>query len=167
MSSTALNRSAPNTQCRTLFGGVALEFAQDKLCQLYFTGVSAPLPACINSTAARLWLSALSRQPAESQWRALDPQGSEFQRRVWRALLQIPFGQCVHYRQVAEWIGQPTAARAVGSAIAANPICLLIPCHRVVPIAGGVGQYRWGAALKQRILHAEAATGATLTQFFK
>lgn len=167
MSAAALISSAPSTQCRTLFGSVALEFAQGRLCQLYFTGAPAPLPACINSTAAQQWLSTLSLQSPASQWRALDPPGSEFQRRVWRALLQIPFGQCVHYRQVAEWIGQPTAARAVGSAIAANPICLLIPCHRVVPIAGGVGQYRWGAARKQHILRAEAATSATLTHFFQ
>lgn len=156
------------TQCQTRFGNVGLERTEHKLRQLYFLKPAAPLAAAsTGSCAAQKWLSAFSRQPTQSLWRALDPQGTEFQRRVWQALLQIPFGQCVHYSQVAEWIGQPNATRAVGSAIGANPICLLIPCHRVVPIAGGVGQYRWGADRKQRILDAETVAGATLNHFFE
>ena len=82
--------------------------------------------------------------------------GTPFQERVWAQLRQIPYGTTTTYQEIASAIGQPGASRAVGSAVAANPLLLLIPCHRVVPQAGGVGQYRGGAALKQQLLALEA-----------
>ena len=83
--------------------------------------------------------------------------GTNFQMKVWEALLQIPSAQLVSYQQVAQLIGKPKAVRAVASAIAANPIGYIIPCHRVIRKMGVIHQYRWGAARKRAIIGWEAA----------
>lgn len=88
----------------------------------------------------------------------LDVRATAFQWQVWRRLAQIPRGETRHYDQIASDIGKPGAARAVASACAANPVAVVIPCHRVTPRAGGVGGYRWGPERKKAILAAE--TGA-------
>lgn len=67
--------------------------------------------------------------------------GTEFQRRVWRALQNIPPGKSISYRELAARIGKPKAARAVGSANARNPVAIVIPCHRVIRADGGIGGY--------------------------
>lgn len=83
--------------------------------------------------------------------------GTNFQINVWRALLRIPPGALVSYNQIARAIHQPTAARAVGTAIGANPIAVVIPCHRVIQQSGVLGGYRWGE-IRKHALHAwEAA----------
>lgn len=86
----------------------------------------------------------------------LDAQGSAFQWRVWKALQQIPRGTTLSYSEVAEKIGQPTAARAVARACATNPVALVIPCHRVVRDDGSLGGYRWGLDRKAEILEIES-----------
>ena len=83
--------------------------------------------------------------------------GSAFQLKVWEALLKIPEGRLVSYDQIADAIGQPTASRAVGTAIGSNPVGYLIPCHRVIKKTGLFGGYRWGVARKQAMLGWEAA----------
>ncbi|MFD2933126.1 methylated-DNA--[protein]-cysteine S-methyltransferase [Spirosoma flavum] len=83
--------------------------------------------------------------------------GSAFQLKVWEALLNIPEGRLASYDQIASAIGQPTASRAVGTAIGSNPIGYLIPCHRVIKKTGLFGGYRWGAERKQAMLGWEAA----------
>lgn len=86
----------------------------------------------------------------------LAPQGSEFQRKVWQGLLQIPKGKVWSYADLALHIGKsPQASRAVGSACGANPIALFIPCHRVVRKDGGLGGFAWGPSLKRHLLHKE------------
>jgi AraC family transcriptional regulator of adaptative response/methylated-DNA-[protein]-cysteine methyltransferase len=90
----------------------------------------------------------------------LDVGGSAFARQVWNRLRQIPYGETRTYAQVAADIGRPGAARAVGNACAANPVALVIPCHRVVRAAGGAGAYRWGADRKQALLAREASGGS-------
>ncbi len=92
----------------------------------------------------------------------LDVGGSRFQRRVWDALRAIPRGQTRRYAEVAAALGVPGGARAVASACAANPVAVVVPCHRVVPAAGGVGGYRYGAWRKQALLVAEAADATAL-----
>jgi AraC family transcriptional regulator, regulatory protein of adaptative response / methylated-DNA-[protein]-cysteine methyltransferase len=82
----------------------------------------------------------------------LDVRGTAFQWRVWQALRRIPPGETRTYSEVAQAIGQPSAARAVARACATNPVAILIPCHRVIPKSGGTGGYRWGAARKKRLL---------------
>jgi AraC family transcriptional regulator of adaptative response/methylated-DNA-[protein]-cysteine methyltransferase len=76
---------------------------------------------------------------------------------VWEALRTIPSGQTRSYSDVATLIGAPGAVRAVGSACAANPAALGVPCHRVVRRDGSLGGYRWGLDTKEALLHAEAA----------
>ncbi|WP_151085727.1 bifunctional transcriptional activator/DNA repair enzyme AdaA [Hymenobacter baengnokdamensis] len=83
--------------------------------------------------------------------------GTNFQVKVWEALLRIPAGAVVSYREVAAAIGQPGASQAVGGAVGANSIAYLIPCHRVIQQHGGPGGYRWGSARKQALLAREAA----------
>ncbi|ADB36629.1 bifunctional transcriptional activator/DNA repair enzyme AdaA [Spirosoma linguale] len=83
--------------------------------------------------------------------------GSAFQLKVWEALLKIPEGDLASYDQIANAIGQPTASRAVGTAIGSNPVGYLIPCHRVIKKTGLFGGYRWGAERKQAMLGWEAA----------
>ncbi len=85
----------------------------------------------------------------------LDVQATAFQRRVWDALRAIPRGSTRSYQEVAEAIGQPTAARAVARACAANPVALVVPCHRVVREDGGLGGYRWGIERKRALLELE------------
>jgi methylated-DNA-[protein]-cysteine S-methyltransferase len=92
---------------------------------------------------------------------AFDLRGTEFQLRVWERLLAIPFGGHVTYGQIAADLGVPAEARAVGSAVAANPIAVLIPCHRVVGAGGELRGYAWGLDLKRRLLeHEGGAPGA-------
>jgi AraC family transcriptional regulator, regulatory protein of adaptative response / methylated-DNA-[protein]-cysteine methyltransferase len=86
--------------------------------------------------------------------------GTNFQIQVWRGLLQIPFGGMTTYQTVAEIIGRPTAARAVGNAVSKNPIGYLIPCHRVILGSGELGDYRWGSDRKTTILGWEASRNA-------
>jgi AraC family transcriptional regulator, regulatory protein of adaptative response / methylated-DNA-[protein]-cysteine methyltransferase len=78
--------------------------------------------------------------------------GSAFQVRVWQALLQVPVGSLVSYGGLAMAIGQPAAARAVGTAVAANRLAYLIPCHRVIRETGVVGEYRWGPLRKRALI---------------
>jgi AraC family transcriptional regulator of adaptative response/methylated-DNA-[protein]-cysteine methyltransferase len=84
--------------------------------------------------------------------------GSNFQIQVWRALLQIPFATLLNYQQLASYLGQPRAARAVGNAIAHNPVAYLIPCHRVLRGSGEFGKYHWGEERKAALVAWEAAS---------
>ena len=95
---------------------------------------------------------------------ALDLRGTEFQRRVWEALLAIPYGETRSYADVARGVGRPTAVRAVGAANGANPVAIVVPCHRVIAADGGLGGYGGGLALKARLLAMERsrAVGARL-----
>lgn len=77
--------------------------------------------------------------------------GTNFQIAVWRALLKIPPGDLASYTEVAAAIGSPKSARAVGNAIGANPVALLIPCHRVIQQSGALGGYRWGLTKKRMV----------------
>ena len=89
----------------------------------------------------------------------LDIRATAFERRVWRALQRIPRGARATYADVAAMIGAPRSARAVARACAANPVAIVVPCHRVVPAAGGTGGYRWGANRKAALLAAEEGSG--------
>lgn len=101
-----------------------------------------------------------SRRDAMRGPLSLYVQGTNFQVAVWRALLQIPSGTLMTYRQLANALDRPRAARAVGNAIAANPVALLIPCHRVIRQTGAIGKYHWGETRKQAIQIWEKARSA-------
>jgi AraC family transcriptional regulator of adaptative response/methylated-DNA-[protein]-cysteine methyltransferase len=85
----------------------------------------------------------------------IDVRATAFQWQVWQALAAIPYGETRTYGDIAATIGQPRAVRAVARACATNPVALAIPCHRVVPAAGGTGGYRWGADRKKALLGRE------------
>jgi AraC family transcriptional regulator, regulatory protein of adaptative response / methylated-DNA-[protein]-cysteine methyltransferase len=86
--------------------------------------------------------------------------GTDFQVRVWRALLQVPSGHVVSYGRLASLIGNPKASRAVGAAVGQNPLAYLIPCHRVIRETGVVKGYRWGDTRKRALLAWESAKAA-------
>jgi methylated-DNA-[protein]-cysteine S-methyltransferase len=88
---------------------------------------------------------------------AMAPRGSAFQQQVWSALRRIPFGRTVSYGELAREIGQPSAARAIGRANATNPICLLVPCHRVIGADGSLIGFAFGEDIKRRLLEHEGA----------
>lgn len=87
----------------------------------------------------------------------LAPSGTPFQHKVWAALQRIPLGETRSYGQLAAEIERPDAARAVGRANATNPICLLVPCHRVIGADGSLTGFAFGDELKRRLLDHEAA----------
>jgi len=89
-------------------------------------------------------------------------QGTNFQINVWKALLKIPQGKITTYGQLANQIGNPKASRAVGTAVGANPVAFLIPCHRVIRASGIIGEYRWGSTRKHSMLSWEALTNMAL-----
>jgi len=90
----------------------------------------------------------------------LDLRGTDFQRRVWQALLEIPYGQTRTYAEQARAIGAPAAVRAVGTANGSNPVAIVVPCHRVVASGGKLGGYGGGLPLKRRLLALERACPA-------
>ena len=86
--------------------------------------------------------------------------GSDFQLKVWEALLKIPMGQLSTYGNIAQQIVNPSASRAVGTAIGSNPVAFLIPCHRVIQSSGNLGGYMWGTTRKTAIIGWESAKSA-------
>lgn len=109
-------------------------------------------PAATAATAARLFDGKAEGPPERLLLR-----GTNFQVQVWQALLRIPPGHAASYRQVAAAVCSPRAARAVGQAVSANPIGVLIPCHRVIRETGALGGYRWGPDRKRALLAWESA----------
>lgn len=104
--------------------------------------------------AVKFVLNQLSEHPAAATF-PLDIRATAFQQRVWKALQQIPRGETRTYSQVARELGQPTAVRAVASAIGSNPVALAVPCHRVIGSDGSLTGYRWGLERKRKLLEAE------------
>lgn len=86
-----------------------------------------------------------------------DQTGTEFQRRVWRAISEIPYGQAISYKQLAERSGNVAAVRAAGTICGLNRLILLIPCHRVLKSDGGIGSYLYGSPMKTSLLQREGA----------
>jgi len=120
-----------------------------------------------DDAAAHSWIQAivdhLSGDPAQTRLDLpIDIRTTGFQRRVWAALRAIPSGETRSYGEIARQLGDPAAARAVAGACAANPVAVVIPCHRVIRADGAPGGYRWGTARKARLLAMERR--ATITK---
>jgi len=105
--------------------------------------------------AARAAIAGFLRGEAALARVPLDIRGTVFQRRVWDALRRIPRGETRSYADIARSIGAPRAVRAVGSACGANPVALIVPCHRAVRADGALGGYAWGLARKKQLLEIE------------
>jgi len=121
---------------------LAEEFSAAELVEGELDGLKAKIAAFIEGEAN------LARLP-------LDIRGTVFQRRVWDELRRIPRGETRTYREIARAIGAPAAVRAVGSACGANPVALVVPCHRAVRTDGGLGGYAWGLKRKKKLLALE------------
>ena len=87
-------------------------------------------------------------------------QGTEFQRRVWASLCEIPYGETISYGELARWVGNPKASRAVGLANGRNPVAIVVPCHRVIGADGSLTGYGGGLDRKVWLLEHEAAHGS-------
>jgi methylated-DNA-[protein]-cysteine S-methyltransferase len=98
---------------------------------------------------------------------ALDLRGTEFQRRCWRALLAIPYGETRTYAQIARAVGRPRGFRAVGMANHDNPIAIVVPCHRVIASDGTLGGYGGGLEVKRRLLELEGVKFAPQMNLFR
>jgi methylated-DNA-[protein]-cysteine S-methyltransferase len=90
----------------------------------------------------------------------LSASGTMFQQQVWTALCRIPFGKTLSYGELAAELGKPDASRAVGRANATNPICLIVPCHRVIGADGSLTGFAFGEDIKRRLLEHEGALAA-------
>lgn len=156
----------------TPFGRACLTLAPRGLHRLAFTDSAADELARLRAdwphaqlvedhAAAQAMADAVFAQPA-APGRALHlwVRGTQFQLRVWEALLAVPPGRLVAYADLARALGRPGAARAVGGAVGANPVAVLIPCHRVIRGAGELGGYHWGLTRKQALIGYEAARRA-------
>lgn len=152
------------------FGECVIATTRRGICALHFIDRSADAAAAlrgdwpnaelIRDDAATATLARRIFEPLavhRAQPLALVVRGTNFQLQVWRALLALPFGAVASYGGIANAIGRPAAARAVGAAIGANPVAWLIPCHRVIRETGALSGYRWGAARKAAMLGWEAA----------
>ena len=138
-----------------LFGDDAGALVQDLQSRLDGTvlaadadGVQASLDAVVDCIEA----------PHLTLARPLDPQGTPFQNSVWQALRRIPAGTTVSYGELARRLGVPGSARAIAAACAANPLAVVVPCHRAIAANGALSGYRWGMARKRALLQREART---------
>ncbi len=144
----------------TPYGTAFVAFLEDSLCFLGFGGEDEQ--ATLLNELARNWPGARlteAEAPLPCPWdeaeATLTVRGTELQLAVWQALLDIPAGETVSYEALAWRVGRPSAVRAVASAVGANPVSWLIPCHRVLRKDGSAGGYRWGLAVKSRLLQSE------------
>ena len=151
------------------FGRVAIGLTDRGICWLGFAHETADPAAELaaewgeatlvrdDAAVARIARQLFDAGPgADGQLPPLLLRGTNFQVKVWQALLRIPPGQVASYQQVADAIGNPGAVRAVGSAIANNKVAVIIPCHRVIRKSGAINDYRWGEPRKRALLAWEA-----------
>jgi methylated-DNA-[protein]-cysteine S-methyltransferase len=147
-------------------GPLTLVADDDRLCGLYMEQHRhAPDPATFGTAdpgAFGAVVEQLSAYFAGELTRfdlRLAPEGTEFQRRVWSALAEIPYGETLTYGQLAARLGQPTASRAVGLANGRNPVSIVVPCHRVIGADGSMTGYGGGLERKRYLLALEQGTG--------
>ena len=139
-------------------GGAAKEEAVEALRSEWPSAVLAEAPEETEKLAQATFYRGDALPPEAAL--SLFLKGTNFQIKVWKALLRIPPGAVTTYGRLARVMGAPKSARAVGSAVAKNPIAYLIPCHRVIRETGALGGYRWGSERKRAILGWEAAQKA-------
>lgn len=147
----------------SVFGECCMAFDESAIYALLFSDSPkdglADLKKRFPSTSFKRWdehaLTLSELIFSEVNQLVLKPIGTDFQLAVWNALRQIPYGATATYADIAAQVGKPRAVRAVGTAIGANPIAYLIPCHRVLRTDGGMGGYRWGLDLKKQLLEWE------------
>lgn len=148
----------------TPLGRMAIGEADGAIVSLLLPGEEAPENVAKGETAllrraADQLLAYLAGERQDFEL-PLVPRGTPFQRAVWKALLEIPYGETRTYGEIAARVGKPRACRAVGMANHRNPIPILIPCHRVIGADGGLTGYGGGLACKEALLQLEKRHGA-------
>lgn len=155
---------------QTPFGEVLIASTPKGICYMAFTDIQASAlktlkqifpNAQYNQLTDNMQQNALyvfNQDWAKPEQVKLHIAGTDFQLKVWEALLKIPMGGLATYKDIAEYTGNPAASRAVGSTIGANPVAYLIPCHRVILSSGKIGQYHWESARKSAIIGWEGTT---------
>ena len=151
------------------FGNIIIASTYKGVCYIHFQNneniALRNLKACFPSAAYHQTEDNYQKDALlifQKNWSRIDQiklhlRGTRFQIKVWESLLKIPTGGLSTYGDIAKKIGNPKAARAVGTAIGSNPIAFLIPCHRVIQSNGKLGDYMWGADKKMAIIGWEAA----------
>lgn len=143
-------------------GPVRITCAEDAVTSLVFID---ELPVRLSPCDEPPVLRKAFRAKRVGEGSALRPKGTSFQREVWNALLAIPRGETTSYGALAASLGRPGHARAVGGAVGANEISLLIPCHRVLTADGKIGGFRWGVSRKEFLLKHESSGKGVKTLF--
>lgn len=144
-------------------GGTVLKISDDGVNIKEITFAHNACGCCLNAKESRLGHMA-KKQLAEyfagerkSFELHIAPDGTEFQKKIWKALCDIPYGQLRSYKEVAEAAGCPKGFRAVGGANNRNPIVIVIPCHRVIAADGSIGGYGDGIDMKRKLLELEGS----------
>ena len=148
----------------TLIGRIGIAENGKAITNLYFENSIKVKHHVVEETAllkkANLELKEYFKGNRKSFDLPLDPEGTEFQKKVWKALEQIPYGETCSYKEIAVCIGNEKASRAVGMANNRNPIPIFIPCHRVIGSNGELVGYGGGLDLKEKLLEIENANTA-------
>jgi len=151
-------------------GPLVLAATERGLTHVLFPDGGAAIPPREGRPRAEVILDDAVRQLAEyfaGDRRSFDlplaPRGSGFQLDVWRQLVRIPFGETVSYGEIAARLGKPRAVRAIGAANGANPLSIVVPCHRVIGASGKLTGYAGGLEAKQHLLDLEARATAVAT----
>ncbi|MDA8088765.1 MAG: methylated-DNA--[protein]-cysteine S-methyltransferase [Nitrospiraceae bacterium] len=110
-----------------------------------------PVPACLAGQFRSYFEGALKA----FDYPLLAPEGTDFERKIWLSLFDIPYGQTRSYKWIAERAGRPGASRAAGQALSKNPLAIVLPCHRVIESGGGPGGYSPSPDIKRRLLDLE------------
>lgn len=159
---TTTTDSILSTRVTSPIGTLALASNGHALMQLLVAESETPEPADVPADADPVLSEAREQLGAYFDARLttfdlpLDPHGTEFQRRVWDALREIPFGETISYAELARRIGNPKAMRAVGAANGRNPLMIVIPCHRVIGVDGSLTGFGAGIERKRWLLDHEA-----------
>jgi len=163
------NLSINYSFAETPFGTILVASTPKGICHIAFADTEAEGFSALKATfpnAAYRQITDMIQQNAlyifTHDWSRLEEvklhlKGTPFQVKVWETLLKIPTGRLATYGDIAAYLQQPTASRAVGSAVGDNPVAFLIPCHRVIRSGGEIGQYHWGSNRKTAMIGWEAA----------
>ncbi len=147
-------------------GALHLTASPKGLTGVFFAKQKAPLLKTLAGPAPEVRILARAARELDAYFSGklrkftvpLDAAGTEFQKSVWSALSKIPYGRTCSYRDIARRIRNPKAVRAVGSANGRNPLCVIVPCHRVISNDGSIGGYSGGIQTKIRLLTHEGVS---------
>lgn len=150
---------------KSVVGPVFIVASESGICGIYLDRQPVPMAKGLSGASPEIKSLARAVDQLEEYFRGerhafdlpLDVEGTEFQKKVWKELSRIPYGRTVSYKEIARKIKNENAVRAVGSANGRNPLCIVVPCHRVIAADGSLGGYSGGLAVKKKLLAIEKA----------